>query len=52
MKYFHEYPYVSFRSGSTAIVVLIVGDRIISANCGDSRALLCRKGVCINLSVD
>ena len=38
--------------GSVAIVCLIIGDRIITANLGDSRAVLCRAGKAIELSVD
>lgn len=40
--------------GSTAIVVLLRQDRkqIIAANCGDSRAVLCRAGKAIELSED
>jgi len=40
--------------GSTAIVVLIdaKNGRISVANCGDSRALLCRKGEVVELSED
>jgi len=32
------------RSGTTAIVVMVSPDKIIWANCGDSRGLLCRGG--------
>ena len=32
------------RSGTTAIVVMVSPDKIIWANCGDSRGLLCRDG--------
>merc|ERR1719343_1094947 len=40
--------------GSTAIVVLVDtgAGRICVANCGDSRALLCRNGQCVELSED
>lgn len=32
------------RSGTTAVVVMVSPDKIIWANCGDSRGLLCRNG--------
>ena len=32
------------RSGTTAVVVTILPDKIIWANCGDSRGILCRNG--------
>ena len=32
------------RSGTTAIVVMVSPEKIIWANCGDSRGLLCRNG--------
>ncbi|XP_073288401.1 protein phosphatase 2C 37-like [Primulina huaijiensis] len=38
--------------GSTAVVAIVTPDKIIVSNCGDSRAVLCRKGVAIPLSVD
>lgn len=30
--------------GSTALVALVSGDRVVVANCGASRAVLCRDG--------
>ncbi|CAN4107017.1 unnamed protein product [Withania somnifera] len=38
--------------GSTAVVAVVTPDKIIVSNCGDSRAVLCRNGVAIPLSVD
>lgn len=38
--------------GSTAVVVLLVGNKIYSANVGDARAIMCRDGQAIDLSVD
>lgn len=38
--------------GSTAVVALICSSHIIVANCGDSRAVLCRGKECMPLSVD
>lgn len=39
-------------SGSTACVVLVTASHIVCANCGDSRAVLCRGGKTIELSHD
>lgn len=38
--------------GSTAVVALVGAQRIVVANCGDSRAVLCRGGVAVPLSTD
>lgn len=38
--------------GSTAVVAVVTPEKIVVSNCGDSRAVLCRKGVAIPLSSD
>ncbi|KAJ8750632.1 hypothetical protein K2173_015813 [Erythroxylum novogranatense] len=38
--------------GSAAVVAIVTPDKIIVANCGDSRAVLCRSGKAIPLSTD
>ncbi|KAE9596158.1 putative protein-serine/threonine phosphatase [Lupinus albus] len=38
--------------GSTAVTAVLTPQKIIIANCGDSRAVLCRNGVAIPLSSD
>ncbi|WCJ20458.1 Protein phosphatase 2C family protein [Euphorbia peplus] len=38
--------------GSTAVVAIVTPTKIIVANCGDSRAVLCRNGKPIPLSTD
>ncbi|KHN17892.1 Protein phosphatase 2C 37 [Glycine soja] len=37
---------------STAVVAIVTPDKLVVSNCGDSRAVLCRKGVAIPLSSD
>ncbi|KAK9293053.1 hypothetical protein L1049_021037 [Liquidambar formosana] len=38
--------------GSTAVVAVVGKEKIVVANCGDSRAVLCRGGVAVALSAD
>lgn len=38
--------------GSTAVVAIVTPQKIIVANCGDSRAVLCRNGKALPLSSD
>ncbi|XP_047312968.1 protein phosphatase 2C 3-like [Impatiens glandulifera] len=38
--------------GSTAVVAILTADKIVIANCGDSRAVLCRDGRAVALSID
>ncbi|CAH9097562.1 unnamed protein product [Cuscuta europaea] len=38
--------------GSTAVVAVVTPENIVVSNCGDSRAVLCRSGAAIPLSVD
>ncbi|XP_039041606.1 probable protein phosphatase 2C 24 [Hibiscus syriacus] len=38
--------------GSTAVVAILTPDKVVVANCGDSRAVLCRNGKPVPLSSD
>lgn len=38
--------------GSTAVVAILTPEKIVVANCGDSRAVLCRNGKPVPLSSD
>ncbi|KAK6135196.1 hypothetical protein DH2020_031041 [Rehmannia glutinosa] len=39
-------------TGSTAVVAVVGEEEVVVANCGDSRAVLCRGGVAVQLSDD
>ena len=51
-KYKQAYPKLANQCGSTAVVCLILGNKLVCANVGDARAILCRNGKAIDLSVD
>ncbi|KAI3811565.1 hypothetical protein L1987_21290 [Smallanthus sonchifolius] len=42
----------SYGVGSTAVVAVVTPEKIVVANCGDSRAVLCRNGEAVPLSTD
>ncbi|CAI9259845.1 unnamed protein product [Lactuca saligna] len=43
---------ISDYCGTTALTALILGRHLVVANAGDSRAVLCRKGVAVQMSQD
>ncbi|KAK1385003.1 Protein-serine/threonine phosphatase [Heracleum sosnowskyi] len=43
---------VSTSSGTTALAAIVLGSRLLVANAGDCRAVLCRKGEAIDMSQD
>ena len=47
-----ELPSVPVTAGCTSVVALLLGHRLIVANAGDSRAVLCRAGAAVALSED
>jgi len=50
--YHKEFPDFAYNCGATACVILIFGNRIFSANVGDSRAVLSRNNKAVNLTHD
>ena len=50
--YEKAYPKDSKQCGSTAVVCLIIGNKLYVANAGDARAVLSRNGQAVDLSVD
>ena len=43
---------VAMFTGCTAVVCLVDGNKVYCSNAGDSRAVLCKKGVAVALSID
>lgn len=52
IKYKQKHPTVANQCGATAVVVLIIGNKLVCANVGDARAVLCRNGKALDLSLD
>mmetsp|Transcript_23430 Transcript_23430/g.16654 ORF Transcript_23430/g.16654 Transcript_23430/m.16654 type:complete len:93 (+) Transcript_23430:946-1224(+) len=52
MRFKEEHREYAKQCGSTAIVILIMGNKLVSANLGDARAVLSRNGKALDLSVD
>ena len=51
-KFARLYPKECKQTGSTAVIALIVGNKMYIANVGDARGIICRNGKAIDLSVD
>jgi serine/threonine protein phosphatase PrpC len=52
LKYKQNFPAQANQCGATAVVCLVIGNKLVCANVGDARAVLCRNGKAIDLSVD
>lgn len=50
VKYKKNFPSVCNSCGATAVVCLILGNKLVCANVGDARAILCRNGKALDLS--
>lgn len=51
-QYKAAFPTMASQCGATAVVVLIIGNVLICANVGDARAVLCKNGKALDLSID
>ena len=51
-KFAKIFPQESKQCGSTAVVALIIGNKLYCANVGDARGIMCRNGMAMDLSVD
>lgn len=51
-KYKLKHPSIANQCGATAVVCLVIGNKLICANVGDARAVLCRNAKALDLSVD
>jgi len=52
LMYQAEFPDLCKTCGSTAVVCMVIGDKIVCANLGDARCVLSRDGKAYDMSVD
>ena len=52
VKYKKAHPTCANSCGATAVVCLLLGNKLVCANVGDARAIICRNGKAVDLSVD
>ena len=50
--FYNEVRDYAVKCGAAGCIVLLIGNRVYSANVGDSRAVLCRNGFAMNLTND
>lgn len=51
-KYKEQHADCANSCGATAVIVLVIGNKLVCANVGDARAILCRNGQAMDLSID
>mmetsp|Transcript_8907 Transcript_8907/g.6672 ORF Transcript_8907/g.6672 Transcript_8907/m.6672 type:complete len:147 (-) Transcript_8907:492-932(-) len=49
-KFKQQFPEAANNCGATAVICLIMGNKLICANVGDARAILCRSSKALDLS--
>jgi len=50
--FFNDFKDLSLYSGTCAMICLVIGNKLVTVNLGDSRAILSRNGQIVRLSYD